>query len=166
MRQAGLTLIEMMIVVLLIAILALLATPLTSGWIDSARLGEAQGALEQAVGHAKAAALRNPAGLKTGQAASAICLSGTGVLSVHNATPVVAPNVAVPVKCGAGAPTAAWSTQLPPNITIKNNDQAWTCSCFTNTALLTKTDDCAACGTSMTFKITSGSESPHEVNIY
>lgn len=166
MREVGLTLIEMMIVILLIGILALLATPLTSGWINSARLGEAQGALEQAVGQAKAVALRNEAGMQTTSAASKICLID-GVLSVHSATPPVGATAAVEAKCDSSKP-AIWSIQMPPNITLKiGTTTAWTCSCFTNTALLTNANaNCTSCGTSLIFNITSGSENEPEVKIY
>ena len=50
--QSGLTLVEMMIVVLLIGLLALMASPLTGSWVHGARVGEALGAMEQAVGQA------------------------------------------------------------------------------------------------------------------
>lgn len=164
MKQGGLTLIEMMIVVLLIGLLALLATPLASGWIDSARFGEAKGAVEQAVGHAKAAALRNEAAMQTTSAASKICLSDTGLLSVHSATPVAGATAAEAAKCDAAS--ADWSIQLPPKVAIKVDGAVWECSCFTNTALLTKESaNCADCGTSLTFNIKSGSED-EPVTIY
>lgn len=157
-RQAGLTLVEMMIVVALIGLLALLATPLTTSWVHGARVGESLAAMEQAVGQAKAAALRNSAAMHGAKAASAICLSDDGVLSVRPAKPA-APSVAsAPANCSASGEAPLWSTQLPNSVTVKNDGQDWSCSCFTNKALLTKSD-CADCGDSLEFTVSSGAGS-------
>lgn len=61
-RQHGLTLIELAIVLLIVGLLALAATPLTSSWGANADLGTAAGQLDQAYAHARAVALRNEAG--------------------------------------------------------------------------------------------------------
>lgn len=160
MRRAhsGLTLVELLIVVVLIGLLAMLASPLTGNWVNGARVGESLAAMEQAVGQAKAAALRNPAAIQGPDAASAICLSTDGVLSVRPAKPAAPPNVAEAATCGAGGPAPLWSTRLPANVTIKIGTAAWSCSCFTNRALLTTSGiPCGGCGTSLAFTITSGS---------
>lgn len=163
MRQYGLSLVELMIVVLLIGVLALLSTPLTSSWVHSARVGEAMGAFEQAVGQAKAAALRNPAAMKATDAASAICLSAEGILSVKVAASAAPPNPAAAATCGAGGPAALWSTRLPGSVTVNSGAQDWSCSCFTNKGLLTTAGaNCAACGMSLDLKISSGSGSGAE----
>lgn len=60
--QAGLTLIELAIVLLIVGLLAMVATPLTSSWTANADLHTAGGQLSQAYSHAKAVALRNEAG--------------------------------------------------------------------------------------------------------
>lgn len=159
MRQAGLSLVELMVVVLLIGILALLSTPLTSSWIHGARVGEAMGAVEQAVGQAKATALRNPAAMQGSAAASAICLSAEGVLSVKSAASAAPPNAAAAATCGAGGPAALWSTRLPASVDVKIDVQDWSCSCFTNKGLLTTEGaTCAACGNSLKLTISSGGE--------
>lgn len=158
LTQAGLTLVEMLIVVLLIGLLALMASPLTGSWINSARVNESLGAMEQAVGQAKAAALRNPAAMQGTEAASAICLSADGVLSVRPAKPAAPSVVAEPATCGAGGPAALWSTRLPTGVAIKIGAQDWSCSCFTNKALLTNSGTaCGTCGNSLEFTISSGS---------
>lgn len=160
MTETGLTLVEMMIVVLLIGLLALMASPLTGSWVNGARVGETLAAMEQAVGQAKAAALRNPAATQGAQAASAICLSADGVLSVKPAKPAAPSVAAEPANCDAGGPTALWSTRLPSGVEIKiGTTEAWSCSCFTNKALLTKSGiACGLCGDSLKFTISSGTE--------
>jgi len=158
-QQSGMTLVELMIVVLLIGILVLLATPLTSSWINGARVGESLGAMEQAVGQAKAVALRNQAAIQGTGAASVICLSADGVLSVTSAVPAAPPAAAVPATCGAGAPAALWSTRLHSSVEVKIGTQDWSCSCFTNKGLLTGAGaTCAGCGNSLKFTISSGDE--------
>lgn len=165
MKQAGLSLIELLIVVLMIGILALLSTPFTSNWVNSARVGEASGAFEQAIGHAKAAALRNPAAVQGSTAASAICLGDDGLLSVRVAAPAAPPDAAAAATCGAGGPAALWSTRLPNSVSVKLGVEDWSCSCFTNKGLLTTVGDtCEDCGSSLTLIISSefGSGDEHD----
>lgn len=160
MKQAGLSLIELMVVVLLVGILALLSSPLTGSWVNSARVGETLGALEQAVGQAKAAALRNPAAVQGNVAASIVCVSPQGVLSVRVATPAAPPNPVAAATCAAGG-TVLWTTTLHSNVKIEsvvgNLTQDWSCSCFTNKGLLTTTAaNCLACSSNLELKVTAG----------
>ena len=61
-RQLGLSLIELAIVLLIVGLLAMAATPLTSSWGAGSDLHAASGQLNQAFGHARAVALRNEGG--------------------------------------------------------------------------------------------------------
>ena len=62
-RQGGLTLIELAIVLLIVGLLALVATPFTSSWGANTDLHSAAGQLDQAYAHARAVALRNESGV-------------------------------------------------------------------------------------------------------
>ena len=156
------TLIEMMIVVLLVGLLALAASPFTSAWVNSADVNKTFAALEQAVGNAKAAALRNPAAVQGDVAASALCLADNKLQLVTA--------VAGAIDCSAvAADSVLWSTAIPQSVAIKFGDlgaSSWTCSCFTNKGLLSVTAaNCNACNPSLTFQVSSGAEN-ETLNIY
>jgi len=149
MRQTGVSMVELMIVVLLIGLLALAASPFTSAWIQGANVNKTLAMLEQAVGSAKAGALRNTAGIRGQDAAIALCKSDRDLRLV--------PAAAV-ANCDAAA--ALWSGVVPEGVQINIAAVDWRCSCFTNRGLLTITDaSCNACGTSLAFTVTAGDES-------
>lgn len=84
-KTKGFTLIELMVTIGLVAFLLTLGVPLAREWVQSAHQRDAANILNEALGRAKALALRNPQGL-TDQTlpAAAVCLIG-GKLSVVSA---------------------------------------------------------------------------------
>lgn len=148
------TLIEMMIVVLLIGLLALAASPFTNAWVQTADKSKTLSLLEQAVGSAKATALRNKAAVKGDVASSALCLANNKLQLVA----ALAPDTAI--NCAAVSANAVlWSTDVSPAIAITQGATAtpWTCSCFTNKGLLTSTAaNCNSCGTTLEFTVSIG----------
>jgi len=104
----GFTLIEMMVVIGLVAFLMTLGVPLAREWVQSAHQLDAARTLEEALGRAKALALRNPQGL-TDQTlpAAAVCLTAGKIIVVRGS--------AQKTTCDA---SAEWTRPLPSDATI------------------------------------------------
>ncbi|PUA29126.1 MAG: hypothetical protein B0W54_00500 [Cellvibrio sp. 79] len=153
MKQHGLTLVEMMIVVVILGILAAAASPLTTRWVDNAKLNEGAAALDEAIGRAKAAAMRNTARINSSdQAASRLCFSAEKIKLV------VPANATDPLTCDL---TPVWSVTLSDRVKIKVDDANWQCSCFNNRGLITnpKPAVCDTCSSSLMFTFTTGDHS-------
>jgi prepilin-type N-terminal cleavage/methylation domain-containing protein len=99
MRERGFSVIELMTTLTLSALLALLAVPFTTSWVASARQLQARGDLVDAVGRARAIALRNGNAVAPGQPVARVSLIN-GLLTVRN----------------VGAATTVWSTQFHPTV--------------------------------------------------
>lgn len=159
MKQQGFSLIELMITVALIALLALMGTSLSGGWVKSADRLEAEGDLTQALGRAQAAALRNAMGASGNTAVAAVCLSNTNVLTVLEGIPPVTTSTpavaAIPPNCATPTGKQLWQTQVDTDVVITHNTTAFTCGCFNNTGLFTTTG-CTGCITTPTFELTTG----------
>lgn len=153
MKQRGMTLIELMIVVALVAILAMALSPFTARWVDSARLTQSQGIMEQAIGQARASALRNPAAISGNAPASMLCSTANTIVlyvPIASDTSLSCPDTT--------PPSQPWSNAVPAPVTFKQNTATWSCTCFNNKGLLTQQGSCANCSNSLTFLITSGAE--------
>lgn len=154
MKNRGFTLIEVLIVIAIFALIILVAAPLTGFWVRDANLLEAEAQMTQAVGRAKAAALRNYMAAKGDDPVTVICLSDTNLLTVREGT------AGVPPSCGTTpAGTQLWRAQLSTNVTVQANSADFSCVCFTNKALLTNGGaTCSACSTSTQFSLSAGGE--------
>ncbi|MBZ8141737.1 hypothetical protein CLD22_17750 [Rubrivivax gelatinosus] len=74
-RQRGLTLVEMMIALALMAMLALMVAQLGSSWTDNARLTRVQALFQQAYDSTKSAALQNNLARARGEGAASLCIA-------------------------------------------------------------------------------------------
>lgn len=141
----------MMIVVMIIGLLAVAASPFTSEWVKEARVSEGVSAMEEAIGRAKTVAMRNAAGIKGDRPASMLCISSTDRLEL-----IVPTSAAQTLKCDL-APV--WTVQTASTVDIKVDNSTWACSCFNNKGLPTVQGDCQACTQRMTFQFfSSGAE--------
>jgi prepilin-type N-terminal cleavage/methylation domain-containing protein len=100
-RVHGFTLIELMVALSLSALLAMLAVPFTVSWVASARQLQARGDLVDAVGRARAIALRNGNLRGPDQPVSRVSLIN-GLLTVRD----------------VGAAATVWSTQFHPTVAL------------------------------------------------
>lgn len=160
MTQKGVTLVELMIVILIIGLLALAASPFTSTWVKNARTAEGASAVEEAIGRAKAAALRNTARIIGDKPASLICLTDS-----NTKVSLIVPSSTVPApSCDTAA---AWSADISSIVSIKTikdgTASSWACSCFNNKGLPTKEGTvCGACSDSLNFKFSHDGHSGAE----
>jgi prepilin-type N-terminal cleavage/methylation domain-containing protein len=145
MRSKGVTLVEMLIVLLIIGFLAIAASPFTSGWVKDARVAEGASALEEAIGRAKAAAMRNTARVTGDNPASLLCLSSTKT-KINLIVPATSAQV---LTCDL---TPAWSANLSDVVTIKVENLDWICSCFNNKGLIIKPTACNTCSNKLMFQ--------------
>lgn len=159
-RQQGVTLIELMVVVLLLGLLALASSSLTSHWGYEAKVTETLGLMEQAVGQARSAALRNPAAIRGDNPASMLCSDGSRVR-------LVLPTVAVNnLSCSGTAPAEPWSGTLPGGIAVKESNSAWACTCFSSKGLPFRSGSvCGSCSATLDFEISSTGNSGDPANV-
>ena len=115
--QSGLTLIEIMVTLVVLALLVLLGVSLGSDWINGARTQQARSNLVQGWGVANALALRNPCQSVEGQAAA--------VLTMEHLTQqgyqlrVDAGGDASSCSFAASLPTSVWSALLPAGVQVR-----------------------------------------------
>lgn len=87
--QHGLSLVELMVVLVIGLMLAMVGTALNAAWVDQAAVRQSQAQLRQGMAELKAQALRNPQGQPMGEVA-AVLLSLPGRLCVHIGRPAEA----------------------------------------------------------------------------
>lgn len=152
-QHSGFTLIEIMIVIALIAFLALTVSPIGGSWVRSADVQKTEGNLTEAIGRAKAGALRNPSGVVGELPVTAICISDN--LVVLQSTDNNPPN------CTGLVGRQLWRTTLDAGVQItasSTSTEAISCACFNNKGLLSSSDTCSSCASNTTFYLSAGSK--------
>lgn len=110
-RQSGVTLIELMIIVVIIGILAVAAIPLTNNWIDESRVSQGKALLLKAHAQAKALGQRNPEGVMGDEPAA-----GFKLLTDDSLILVCSGNTGH-AECAAGGSRVIWQAPWPKEVT-------------------------------------------------
>lgn len=159
----GFTLIELMLVVLIVGLMVLVASPFTSAWSNSASVTKYEGVINYAISLAKTAAQRNEAGVDIDGKVTALCVSaGNDRLYVEQASIVA--GAIVEADCTLSS-EIIYQADLPSNLTVtRDDDTAFEMSdgdglCFNNRGLQVITAVADSCDASTGLKITVGNES-------
>lgn len=112
-RMRGLTLIELMVVVALLAIVAAMGTYLSADFLHQADRREARDQLTSGYRTAKSLAMRNVSALTNPDTpATLLCLGSDHVLRVYVLDDTTSPATVLPTSCGAAGAVPVWSAQL------------------------------------------------------
>lgn len=109
-HQYGMTLIELMIVIVIIGLLAVVASPFTAAWLHEAQVNEAKSLLHRAHSEAKAVALRNPDGVVDNEIAASVTLDD------DNGVIVVCEGAAGGAGCTDGGSAMTWRSDWPGGV--------------------------------------------------
>lgn len=109
-RQQGLSLVEILVVLAIIALLGLVAVPFTSTWIDESRVAEGTSIVKRVVSKAQATALRNPEGVIGSEPAAGIKRVGE-LLLVCSGDPSLS-------VCSDGGSAMVWREEIPDGVSI------------------------------------------------
>lgn len=154
-KQCGFTLIQVMVTITLMGVISMMASPLSGAIMADARVTETEGALNKAIGKAKALALRNAFGATGDSAAVGVCKTGGNELLVLQSV------AGVPANCNTMAGEVAWRVQVNAQVTVKVNTPGgyadFSCICFSNKGLITG-GSCSdnSCAMSTVFEVNSG----------
>lgn len=118
--EAGFSLIELMIVMVIAGILVMAAVPFTQTWMDETRVINGKNALVQAWSQAKALALRNPEAQQGLQSAAQLSIIDEKL-------------VVCVTTCDTTTLLTAWSIVIPKGVTVEFKDPAATSIEFSNT---------------------------------
>lgn len=147
--EAGVSLIELMITVTILAILAVAGISLTGLWSKQAELDKATMSLRSGMSLARSTAIRNQFPQDTDYVASQVCFDpDTGVLSVHEATATDSASCATPI---------VFKYQLNQTIEIKDSGSVdFTCFPFNHFGQVSSASG-GSCQTNLLLTISNGS---------
>lgn len=154
MSQRGFTIIEILITIGLVAVIAMIAVPLTGSWLRDSDVQTAGGQLTQAIGQAQASGIRNLPGSADNAHVALVCINtANDTVIVRESTSSVVANC-TPTNTA----TLLWQAKLNDRVEIVDGgDIAVNCICFNNRGLLTDVGGCASCFTGNDLVIKSAS---------
>lgn len=138
----GFTLIELLFCLVLAIVIALVAVPLTKGWVDGVRQVQVRGDLLEAIGRAKSIALRNGSATTSETQLAAIRLNGDRV-TVEDLI----------------ASAVIWEARVPDAVElVEPGGSSFACAAYNSRGLLTLGAECGQAPTHIVARIT-GQES-------
>ncbi|MDM1345335.1 prepilin-type N-terminal cleavage/methylation domain-containing protein [Acinetobacter pseudolwoffii] len=149
LKERGVSLMELMITITILAILVVTGTSLTALWSKQAELDKATMSLKSAMSLARSTAIRNEFSQNSDDAASQICFDqNKNELSVHKATAT---------ESASCTTTVVFSYPLSSTIEIKNaNNTDFKCFSFNSFGQIT-TEITGNCKTNLSLTISNGS---------
>lgn len=160
-RHLGFTIVELLIVLALIATLALATVPLGNTWTSSAESVNTRGVLTQAISRAKSTSMRNGNKITETNAPVAVCLN-PGAVEVREASGTV-----TSAHCNSGGGNVIWRGRIGTNLTIKVNNQVFSCLCISTKGLpITTPSSCGSCSSSTTFEFSGSGIDNETIAIY
>ncbi|MEN6671224.1 prepilin-type N-terminal cleavage/methylation domain-containing protein [Psychrobacter sp. B38] len=147
-REAGVSLIELMITIAILGILATVGISLTSVWSKQMELDKAAMSIKSAMSLARSTAMRNEFPKQTADIASKICFDKANhVLSVHKTTAADSASCLTPI---------VFKYVFSSTIEIKNTD-ATDFACFSFNHFGQITNDSGSCGLNLSLRLINGS---------
>jgi len=152
MKGLGFSLIELVIGIAIMGLLAAMGVPMTRNWVLSHEVQDSKSITRLGLDHARAAALRNSAGLQDATEAAAIVCLTQSTLSLYQAS-----SISSPAACGSG--DVLWTARVSAAVTVGTATDALKCFAYTSRGLLIDPSDASGsdhCTTSGNLTIAEG----------